>query len=176
MAPISLPVLAGAAVITSLAACSTDIRSHRIPNLLTFGSALLAIAIRLLLDGPSGAAQGLAGWLVGILLLLPLFVLGGLGGGDVKLLGAFGAWVGTPLVLWAGLYGVLAGGVLAILLGLWHGVLRTTFANISLLLTHWRVAGIAPVDGLTLETSRSIRLAYAIPLTSGLMVALWLKH
>lgn len=176
MAPMSLPVLAGAALITAAVACSTDIRTRRIPNALTFGSALLAIATRLLLDGPSGAAQGLAGWLVGMLLLLPLFVLRGLGGGDVKLLGTFGAWVGTPLILWTGLYGVLAGGVLAIILGLWHGVLRSTFANISLLLTHWRVAGLAPVDGLTLETSRSIRLAYAIPLTFGLMVALWLKH
>jgi prepilin peptidase CpaA len=176
MAPVSFLFLAGAAVVTALVACSTDIRSRRIPNLLTLGSALLAIAARLLLDGPYGAAQGLAGWLVGILLLLPLFALRGLGGGDVKLLGAFGAWVGAPLVVWSGLYGVLAGGVLAMILGLWHGALRTTFANISLLLTHWRVAGISPVDGLTLETSRSLRLAYAIPLTCGLMAALWLKH
>jgi prepilin peptidase CpaA len=172
----SLPVLAGAAIVTAALACSTDIRTRRIPNALTFGSAFLAIATRLLLDGPSGAGQGLAGWILGIVLLLPLFVLRGLGGGDIKLLGAFGAWVGAPLILWTGLYGVLAGGVLAVFVALWHGALRSTLANISLLLTQWRVGGVSPVEGLTLETSRSIRLAYAVPLSCGLMVALWLKH
>jgi prepilin peptidase CpaA len=164
-----------AALIVALIACVTDFRVRRIPNALTFGAAGLAMAMRFVLEGGSGAAWGVAGWTAGLLILLPVFALRGLGGGDVKLLAAFGAFVGPGPVLWTGIYGAIAGGVLAVAVTLWHGVFRRTLANVDVLITHWRVAGLRPVDGLTLETSQSPRLPYALPLTMGLVAALWLK-
>lgn len=168
-------LLFGCACVTGVVACVTDARSRRIPNALTLSSAALAVAVRLATAGPAGAFAGVVGMVVGLLLFMPLFVVRGLGGGDVKLLAAFGAWVGVPLVLWVALYTALAGGVLALTLALWHGVLRRTVANVSLLIAHWRVAGISSVSGLTLEDARSIRLAYAFPLMFGLLGAIWLK-
>ena len=44
-----------------------------------------------------------------------------------------------------------------------------------MLLTHWRVMGIRPVDELTLEGARGPRLAYAVPIAIGTLVTLWLK-
>jgi prepilin peptidase CpaA len=93
----------------------------------------------------------------------------------VKLLAAFGAFVGPRLVLWTGLYGAIAGGVLAMIVAACGGVFGRTMSNIGFMLNHWRIAGLAPVDGLTLANSSSIRLPYAIPLACGLVTALWLK-
>lgn len=162
------------AVLTAAAACVIDVRVRRIPNVLTFGATAVALALRLALGGPTALLDGAAGWLVGLVLLLPFFVLRGLGGGDVKLLAAFGACLGPGVAFWAGMYGMIAGGLFALALALGHGALGRALGNVSLLLTHWRVAGVGPVSGMTLEDSRSLRLAYALPLTCGLLVALWL--
>ncbi len=58
------------------------------------------------------------------------FALRGLGGGDVKLLAALGAWVGPTDVIWVALYTGVAGGLLAIGTALANGYLRTALANI----------------------------------------------
>lgn len=76
-----------------LACAITDWRARRIPNGLTVGFLLLAAAVMLLgqrtLAG-GGVLVGLLGLGMAVLLTLPGFVLGRLGGGDVKLLAALG--------------------------------------------------------------------------------------
>jgi prepilin peptidase CpaA len=99
-----------------------------------------------------------------------------MGGGDVKLLGALGAWLGPADALYVGLYGAIAGGIMAVAIGLARGYLRTAFSNLYFLAVSWRVGGVRPVPELTLETSRSPRLAYALPVLAGLAVTLWLRH
>ena len=71
-----------------------DIRTARIPNLLTFGAAAAALVYLFASNGWPGVAEAIEGWAVGVLLFAPFFALGGLGAGDVKLLGAMGAWIG----------------------------------------------------------------------------------
>jgi prepilin peptidase CpaA len=163
------------AVVVGVLACLTDVRSRRIPNVLTFGASGAGMVAHVVMGGLPGLGWSAGGWVVGLVLLLPLFLLRGMGGGDVKLMAAFGAWVGPRLVAWTGLYGAIAGGVLALVVALSAGVLGRTFANVGLLVTHWRVVGVSPVDGLTLDTASSPKLPYAIPLTCGLVVALWLQ-
>ncbi len=165
---------AWAALAVGLLASITDLRTKRIPNTLTLGAALAALIMRGWLEGTAGVHWGLLGWLVGLALLFPLFAMRGLGGGDVKLMAAFGAFVGASTVLWATLLGTIAGGILSVALATRHRVWGRTWANLGLMVTHWRVAGPGAVSGLTLEDSRSLRLAYAVPLTCGLGVALWL--
>ena len=110
-----------------------------------------------------------------MLLFSPLFLLRGMGAGDLKLLGALGAWLGPLMALRIGLWSALAGGVLAIVVALAHGYAGQALRNVWLLLTHWRVSGIKPVDSLTLDKGTGPRLAYAVPLMVGLMVALWTR-
>jgi prepilin peptidase CpaA len=98
-----------------------------------------------------------------------------MGGGDVKLLGAVGAWLGPVGVLYAGLYSVLAGGVLALVVGGMHGYLGKAFANIWGLLGLWRTAGIQPLPGLTLEDAEGPRLAYGVAIASGTVATVWLR-
>src|SRR5262245_24901739 len=102
-----------ALVVASLA-CVSDLRTRRIPNALTFGSAIAAIAVHGVTDGTSGLTTGAGGWLAGVALFFPLFALGGMGAGDVKLLGALGAWLGPRAVFHVALYASMAGGVFAV--------------------------------------------------------------
>ena len=158
-----------------LTAAVIDVFTHRIPNILTFGSAAAALVYHVWAAGSSGLWASVGGWAIGVALFLPMFLLRGMGGGDVKLLGAVGAWLGPIGVLYAGLYSVLAGGVLALVIGGMHGYLGKAFSNIWGLLGVWRTAGIQPLPGLTIEDSVGPRLAYGVAIAAGTMATIWLK-
>jgi len=160
-------------VAVGLTACVTDLKSRRIPNVLTFGAAVGALAFQGMTAGWSGLGTAAAGWLVGLVIFLPFFALRGIGGGDVKLVAALGAWLGPESALWLGLWSALAGGPLALIVVLFRGYTRQAVANVWSLLTFWRVQGLRPHPGLTLETPGSPRLPYALPITVGLIVTLW---
>jgi prepilin peptidase CpaA len=164
------------ALVVALSACVTDVRSRRIPNVLTFGAAAAALVFGLASGGFAGLGWAIAGWTVGAGLFFPLFALGGLGAGDVKLLAALGAWLGPGLTVWVALWGAIAGGPLAIVVALSRGYARQALGNLWGLLTYWRVIGLQPHPGLTLESAPSTtpRLPYALPIAAGLMVTLWL--
>jgi prepilin peptidase CpaA len=163
------------AVLVALAACATDLRVRRIPNVLTLGAALAAGAYHLVTAGWSGLGTAAGGWALGLLLFLPLFLLRGMGGGDVKLLGALGAWLGPGPVIWLALFSALAGGPIAVLMALWKGYLGRALGNLWGLLMFWRVAGLRPHPTLTLESSGAPRLPYAVPIAAGLVMTLWLR-
>lgn len=91
-----------------------DLRSRRIPNVLTVAGLGVALLLRAtwgvgaLVDGVAGASLAL------VLALLP-FAVGMLGGGDVKLLAAVGGFMGPGQLIGAFLAIALVGGVLALL-------------------------------------------------------------
>jgi prepilin peptidase CpaA len=156
-------------------ACGWDLRTHRIPQVLTIGGALAGVVFHLVAGGWSAGATSVAGWLVGILIFLAPFALGGRGGGDVKLLGALGAWLGPTDALWLALYTGVAGLVLAVGYSLAAGYLRAAARNVMVLLIFWRVNGVRPLPELTLAQGTGPRLAYALPILAGTMVTLWLR-
>jgi prepilin peptidase CpaA len=164
-----------AVICVAIAASLTDLRTSRIPNVLTFGAALAALVYAGVTGGWAGVGTTSAGWVVGVLLFFPFFALGGLGAGDVKLLGALGAWLGPREVFWVALYASMAGGVMALVVALATGYLGQAAANLRLLLTHWRVVGVRPLDQLSLKNERAPRLAYALPITAGVLVMLWIR-
>ena len=157
-------------------ACVPDLRTRRIPNRLTLGAAAVAVAFHTATSGWTGLTSSTGGWLAGLALFLPIFALRGMGGGDVKLLAAVGAWLGPAQVVWVALITSIAGGILGVAVALTHGYLRTALSNVGALLTHWRLAGrIEPLPAMTLEGSASPRLAYAIPIAIGTVMTLWLE-
>lgn len=164
-----------ASVAIALVASVCDLRARRLPNVLTLGSAVAGVLFSATAGGLSGFAWSLAGWAVGCALLLPFFLVRGLGAGDVKLLAAFGAWLGPVTVLWVAAYGGIAGGILAVLVSLSRGYFTQMIHNVRHILMYWRVFGPRPVPDLTLADSKSPRLPYAVPLAMGTVVALWLK-
>jgi prepilin peptidase CpaA len=164
-----------AAIGVALLATVWDLRSRRIPNTLTFGAAFAAVLVHAYLGGVSGAGWAVAGWMVGVAFFFPIFALGGMGAGDVKLLAALGAWLGPGPVVWVALFSLIAGGVIGLAVALGYGYLTQAFANIMWMFQYWRAEGAKPVPEVTLATHKGPRLAYAVPVLAGLMVALWLK-
>ena len=163
-----------AVVALALAACTFDVRTRRLPNALTFGAALAAFAFALLTGGLSGLGWSAAGWLTALALFFPFFAIRGLGAGDVKLLAAFGAWLGAADALYLALYTALAGGAMAIVVLASKKYARQAFWNLWLLLTFWRTNGVRPLGPLTLQASTGPKLAYAIPIAVGALTTLWL--
>jgi prepilin peptidase CpaA len=164
-----------AALVIALTACILDLRTSRIPNWLTFGGSAIGLLAAAFLGGTAGAELHLLGWSVGLVIFLPVFVLGGLGAGDVKLMACLGAWLGPIGVLWTALYAAIAGGILALLVSIATGYARQAFRNIWNLLLEWFFTGIHPVPALTLDEGRGPRLAYALPIAAGALVTIWLR-
>ena len=156
-------------------ACITDLRDRRIPNVLTFGAAGLALVFHGMVGGAAGLQSAALGWVVGTALFMPFFLLRGMGGGDVKLLAALGAWLGPGDAFWLAVYASVAGGVLAIVVSLARGYLMTALRNLKSLLTYWCLVGPRPMASLTLEQRDAPRLAFAIPMLVGTMVTVWMR-
>lgn len=114
-----------------------DWKTLRIPNWLTLGGMVLAfVANAVAASTPwSGLASSAMGLAVGLLLLLPLWMVRILGAGDVKLMAMVGAFVGPWAALNATLYAAIAGGIVAVLVALSKGSLGRLAQNVHFLLT-----------------------------------------
>jgi prepilin peptidase CpaA len=153
-----------------------DLAQRRVPNVLTFGAAAVAVVYFAASDGTPGLTRSLLGWAIGFGLSVPLFAVGALGAGDVKFLAAFGAWLGPEGVLVAALSAAILGGVMALLVAAAHGYLGRALRNVAKILNVWRVTGPRRVEGLTLDDAPGPRLAYAVPIAAGAVVALFWRH
>ncbi|NLP10494.1 hypothetical protein GX408_08885 [bacterium] len=91
-----------------------DGRWRRIPNFITFPLLAIGALSQYLSHGWSGVYLSMAGMTVGAGILLPVYLLGGLGGGDVKLAAAVGASVGVRLIGSVLFFTALSGGLLAL--------------------------------------------------------------
>jgi len=163
---------------TGLTASAWDVRTRRVPNAITLGSAAIAVAFHALDVGGDRvglmrAGWSASGWVIGLALFFPVFMLRGLGAGDVKLLAAMGAWLGPAGACWAALYTSLAGGAIALPLLVLRRALGGTLVNLWGLIEFWRRAGVGPHPELTLETSAGLRLPYAVPISIGALLTLW---
>jgi prepilin peptidase CpaA len=163
------------AVTIALVASASDLRFRRIPNALTFGGAIAALVFAAFTHGISGVGSSLIAWLMATAVWLPIYALGGMGAGDVKLMAAVGAWLGPGDVAYAALYAAIAGAGFALGLAIIHGCVRQTISNVQLLINHWQVVGFAPHAQLTLGTATSPRLAYAVPVLTGTVMTIWLR-
>lgn len=163
---------AGALVVAG-GACVTDVRASRIPNTLTLLGVVTGLVAHAVLPAGLGVGAALAGAAAGLLVFLPFFVLGGMGGGDVKLMAAVGAWLGWPAILTAALTIAIVGGVVALAVAISRGYLRQALGNLLALARFWIVAGVRPEPSLTLAEGRGPRLPYAVPVLLGVLVTLW---
>ncbi|TDF66205.1 prepilin peptidase [Cupriavidus sp. L7L] len=98
-----------------LTAAAIDLDRRRIPNWLTFGAWIAALPVQMAIHGvAAGSLAWLYGWLVGLALFLPFYLLRGMAAGDVKLLAAVGAWLGAIMVVKVALATCVIGGVWAL--------------------------------------------------------------
>jgi Flp pilus assembly protein protease CpaA len=118
--------LAALVAITSSAISSvTDLRSGRIPNVITYSTALIGITIGIINQingvspGPIDSLLGLGG---AFLLFGTLMSIGSLGGGDVKLMAAIGALMGFPFIINSGVRIVAIGAAMALIVTIYRSI------------------------------------------------------
>lgn len=102
------------AVLLGCAAVTSDLRTRKIPNRITISAAAAGLALAALHGGWYGLAASIAGAVLGFLFFAFFFWMGGMGGGDVKLMAAFGALLGPSAIVPAAVLAAMAGGLMAI--------------------------------------------------------------
>lgn len=115
----------------------TDVRQRKILNIITFPSIIIAFTYYVIKFGFEGFVFSGKGFLVGFLLLLIPYLLGGMGAGDVKLMAAIGALMGTSFVFYSFIFTALIGGLIGIALIIrqkgFFMALKTFLFNITVL-------------------------------------------
>lgn len=149
MSPVS------AAVLTALllAAAWSDVRRLRIPNLLVLAGFASAGVLALGSGGAAALVPALTGAVLGLMCLLPFFLLRMMGAGDIKLMAMVGAFVGPGGVIAAVLATMLAGGGVAS--WVWWRAKKTAVG-----------ATAQPVD------LKAMRVPYAVAILIGTVTAL----
>jgi prepilin peptidase CpaA len=158
-------------VLFILLAAREDLRTRKIPNLITGPALLLGLTVHLATGGPSAGLWALSAGVLAGALLLPGWLMKFMGAGDVKLMAAIGVWLGSPrLALYAALFSLVAGGGISIIAAARLGILSRTVRNAVLLLPRV-VTGSGP-GGAPLETS-GVRVPKALAFLVGTLFALW---
>jgi prepilin peptidase CpaA len=137
-------------------------------------------------DGDGGIGGSLAGTAWGFALLLPIYAIGGMGAGDVKMTMGFGSWLGAFFGIAEGWWhillgfaaGAIVGGIIALVMMAVRGQYRENLQHTqSILLDLFTAGSISKVSAKAKERRpRWHRLPYGVPLCIGFVGYLWLAH
>ena len=165
-----------------LAAAIIDWWKFKVPNKLTFplivSGWLLGLANNFGLEaGAGGIGAALLGTALGCGLLLPIYAIGGMGAGDVKMTMGFGSWIGAfyglPQGLWIITYafcaGAVVGGVIAVGMILVRGNYKQNISHTREIFGD--LAGSSGIGAIAAKANarrpRWHRLPYGVPLCIG---------
>jgi prepilin peptidase CpaA len=152
-----------------------DVKSRRVPNLLTGPAILFGLLLHLSLGGwQELASAAVAGLICGLVFLI-FYLAGGMGAGDVKLITAVGCLSGLHNITFLLALTGIAGGVMAVSLALVRGQLKQTFLNVFALVTHHRSEGLTPHPEINVLNANTLRLPYALAITAGCALTLYMQ-
>lgn len=105
---------AAVAIGIGLAASIEDLIRRQISNWIPVAAFVGGMVCQTIAHGWWGLLYSLGGTVCGFAVFLIFYLLGGMGGGDVKLMAGFGALLGTKRLLAAALWTAGVGGLLAL--------------------------------------------------------------
>jgi prepilin peptidase CpaA len=156
-------------VLLLLTAAVIDWRTYRIPNSLTVGGTVLGLMFNSLVPQHAGFLMALAGMALGLVLLLPLYMLRAMGAGDVKLMAMVGAFVGFPDIFYAVLFTFVTGGFAALAVAFHRRAFRRMTHNVMDMAQSMAFAALAggrPTAAMAQGTSIG-RLPYGVSIAIG---------
>lgn len=154
--------ISACAVLIASVAGFLDWRARRIPNWLTLPAFIAGIVANLVLEGISGGLRSMEGAGVVMILLLPAVLLRGLGGGDWKLMGALGAWLGPTQIIIVLLVTILVSALLAVVQVIQKNRLRETARNVWELLRGFFIFGFQPHPEINLDNPAALSLPFGV--------------
>ncbi len=154
-------------IVVAFAAASvaavTDVIEFRVRNILTIPLIITGLVYHAAVGGWGGLLTSFQGMLFGFAMLIVPWLLGLMGGGDVKLLAGVGAWLGMPAVLLAFLVTSAATGIYAAILIAYRGKIRESLFTMKA--TCYRLVALGAhfgkedlVEGLITGTDRRLRV------------------
>jgi len=159
----------------------------KVPNWLTFPLVISGWLLGLFHDfgwlsgtGVGGIGAALAGSALGFALLFPVYAIGGMGAGDVKMQMGFGAWIGAffglpaalGIIWWAFAIAVLLGGVLAAGMIVWRGNYKQNLQNTRDIVGDLFKGVETAAENAAQRKPRMHLLPYGIPLCLGFILHL----
>jgi prepilin peptidase CpaA len=168
---IPTPTIAATLVFVALCVAS-DVRTRRIPNLLCAIGMAAGVLINGIYFGPHGLLASGGGFLVMVALLVFPFAMGGIGGGDVKMMGAIGALLGPHAGFMTLLVGLAFGGAIMVVHLARRRRLGQTLLTVGTMASASIVGG--SLDPLRVSAAQpgAITLPYSVPLGLGTIAAL----
>jgi prepilin peptidase CpaA len=160
------PVVLAAVAGSGGASAAFDLRTRRVPNWLTLSIAALGTGLAATHLTHVSIRGALAGFALGLLLMLPGHIVGATGAGDVKLFAAVGTLLGPTATVVAFMYTAILGGVLALMVAVYRGRLERTLQGTATLV----MTGGANVAELE-RPSANNRFAYAPAIAVGALAA-----
>jgi Flp pilus assembly protein protease CpaA len=159
-------------IVATLTAAVTDIRRFRVHNVLTLPLLLSGMIFHATTGGLAGVSGSLLGALFGFGALFVVYIMGGMGAGDVKLMAGVGAWLGLPLTFYVLIASCLAAGVFAVGLLVLSRSASETWLNLQILVFRLSTLGrhLGSEDRLETEIKRADHRRRLIPFAA--MVAL----
>ncbi|MOA11847.1 Type IV leader peptidase family protein [compost metagenome] len=150
-----------------LGAVIYDLVSHRLPNYYLLLGLMVGLAWQAWDYGWSGVVSAGAGFLTGFVLFLPIYALGGMAAGDVKLMAVVGSFLGATGAIWAGAYSLMAGAVLGIIYLLYKGHLA------RFVVRYWAMAATRSRIAAEEDDAARHRFPYAIAIAAGTLLSLY---
>jgi prepilin peptidase CpaA len=169
------PFILAATVAFIVICIASDVSTRRIPNLVCGLGMAIGLAFNASHAGSTGLLASASGLLVAVALLLFPFAMGGLGGGDVKMMGAIGALLGPRVTLEALLVGMMFGGAIMMIHLARRHRLRETIVNVSTMATASVLGGSLEPLRVSAAQPGTIALPYSVPLGLGTIAVLALS-
>ncbi len=158
--------IAGAAI-----ASVFDLKIKKIPNWLTFSMMFSGLILNSYYGGMNGFEQSFFGLILGIASLYLPFALGGVGGGDVKLLGAIGSLLGTILIFKIILVSAIFGGIFSLFFIIGKKRTKEVFLEIRNKVTFFILT--RKVLPEKLEANQKLSIPYACAISLGTMLVIF---
>ena len=157
-------------LLSVLVAGLIDLRWQRIPNWLVLATAVLSMTWHGVQNGWAGLWMSFAGMLLGMAVLMPMFLLKGLGAGDVKLLGALGAALTYKHILTLFVLSSLIAGIMALGRALWSRALLRTARNLFSLAGQFLRGKFTPHPEINLDHKGALTIPFGVTVA----IATWL--
>jgi len=148
-------------------AVAIDFNRHRIPNLIVLLGLVSGLLGQAYLVGISGIGSAFLGVLIGFVLFLPFYALGGMSAGDVKLMAMVGAFLGPLATVSAAALSLIMGSVFGLLILLYKKQL------FRLVQRYWAMVSLRTYITPQADDAARQRFPYAIAIFTGTLISLF---
>jgi len=153
-----------------------DIRVRKIPNFLTFPAIAVALIYHSTTRGLYGFSASAIGLVLGMVIFVIPYAMGGMGAGDAKLMGVVGAILGPKKLIVSSLFVAICGGIYAVFIfSLNYRYTKYVIGNVLFTIKHY----ILTRKFITINSEYEYKkpeLYYAIPIVIGTILALLTYH